>query len=473
MRWRGMRLRVGWTAVWLLAMTTPLAAQEPDTLRLTLEAALDYAEGSNPGLRQATNATSLNGVESRSLWFSQLLPQASLTLFNTGFTGNLQRRATDNFGNPIANPGADWNYFSRTSHRLALSWSFQGPSLFESYRAQDLTNRNRTVERERVLTELQVRVQRLYMDALEQRELMRAEEELIEARRIDLDVAERLFGLALRTRVDVLSAELELEQQRLTHQQQESTFQRALLALRTAMGITDGQPIELTDVPLPLFDPSGLQADELLSRADEVNPTLRQAELAIRSSEVGLAEQRSDWWPQVDLGVSVFRTAYEPYGDALFDPSITSDLEGNFYAQLSFPILNDYFQHDVDQQRAAVDVRNSREDNRRARLQLEEDVRGALLDLENQWASLQLSERSAAIAQEALRLAREEYRLGTRSFADLRTSFEQEAETRRQVITARHQFVDDLLTLEEAVGAPVRDMIPEADGDSPSGRPEL
>ena len=50
----------------------------------------------------------------------------------------------------------------------------------------------------------------------------------------------------------------------------------------------------------------------------------------------------------------------------------------------------------------------------------------------------------------------EEYRLGTRSFEELRSAFQQEADTRRQVITARHAFVDALLTLEEAVGASVR-----------------
>ena len=37
-------------------------------------------------------------------------------------------------------------------------------------------------------------------------------------------------------------------------------------------------------------------------------------------------------------------------------------------------------------------------------------------------------------------------------FEDLRSAFDQEAGTRRQVISARHSFVDALLSLEEAVG---------------------
>ena len=58
-----------------------------------------------------------------------------------------------------------------------------------------------------------------------------------------------------------------------------------------------------------------------------------------------------------------------------------------------------------------------------------------------------MAERAREIAQEALRLAREEYRISTRTFEDLRTSFDSEATTRRQVITARHSFVDALLPL--------------------------
>lgn len=453
-------LRAAFPMVALLAVLTagaaPALAQEPEPLRLTLGEALDYAEGSNPGLRQATNTTSLNAVESRRLWFDQILPSTSLTLFNTSFTGNLQRRGIDNLGNPIEDPAADWNYYSRTIHSLSLDWEIQGPSLFQSYRGQSLANQGRDLDRLVALNDVQIEVQRRFMDALEQRELLQAEEELIEARRINLDVAERLFGLALRTRVDVLQAELEVEQQRLTYQQQQSAYEQALLALRAEMGLTDDRPIELVAEELPVFDPSGLEPEALVSRAEEVNPELRRSEVAIRADEVTLSQERADWWPRVSFGVDLFRRAQESYGDALFDPPGTSELESQFFVGFSIPMLNNYFQNQVDRQQARVELQNSREADRQTRLETEEAIRGALLDLDNQWASVQLAERSLAIAREALRLAQEEYRLGTRSFGDLRTSFQDEADTRRQLITARHAFVDALLTLEAAVGAPVR-----------------
>lgn len=431
-------------------------AQDAPPRVLSLDEAMGEARTGNPALRRSLNSIGLNGGESRALWADQLLPSAQLTLFQTSFTGNLQRQAIDNFGNPIENPTADWNYFSRTSHALSLSWGFQGASLFQSHRRQGLTNLDRDLAGEEAITDLDVAVRRLYRNAQEQRDLLALEEELIEARATDLDVAERLFRLAGRTRVDVLNAELAVERQTLARQQQEAAFQRALLALRTAMGLSDGEPIDVVEEPLALFDPSAFDADRLIARALDVNPMVERSDLAVRSAELGVAEQRTNWWPEISAGVTVFRRAFEPRTAALFDPSISSDLESQFEIRFAIPALSNVFGQRLEQQRAGVTLANQRETDRETRLLLAETIRGALLDLENQWASYQITERSLRIAEEALRLAREEYRLGTRTFEDLRSSFQQEADTRRQLIAARHSFVDALLTLEEAVGAPVR-----------------
>ena len=214
--------------------------------------------------------------------------------------------------------------------------------------------------------------------------------------------------------------------------------------------------MELVEEGLPIFDPSGLDADALVERALDVNPTLRQSGVALERASLGLAEERDAWWPRVALGVSVFRRAQTTQGGALFDPSFDRDLESRFFVQLEIPFFNGFFTQRQRTAQATVALRNERETDREARLDLEKTVRGAVLTLGNQWETLRLAERSGQIATEALRLANEEYRLGTRSFEDFRVSFENEADTRRQIITAGHAFVEALLRLEEAVGSPVR-----------------
>jgi outer membrane protein len=435
--------------------TLPLVAQAPDTTLLTLDDALRVAAGGNPTYRQAVNTLGLNRTEMRSTWFDQVLPRANLTLFNTYFTGNLTRRATDNFGNPIENPASDWTYFSQTNQSLNLSWSIQGASIFNALSGQRLTNLDRDLGEEEARAALGVSVRRAYWDVLEQRELMRAEEELVDARGVDLDVAERLFGLAMRTRVDVLNAELAVEQQALALRQQQAAFEKAKLRLLTALGDEALAPIRLAEPDLPIFDPVDLDAEALVRIALDVNPEVRRADVGVRWAGNSLKESRQSWWPTLVLNFNIARRAQTPQAEALFDVTFDEDLDQRFAIGLEIPAFNNFFQNQQSIRQAAIELDNRREVERETNLRIGETVRSALLELENQWESLRLAERSAEIAEEALRLAREEYRIGTRTFEDLRQTIDQEAETRRQVIQARHSFVDALLSLEEAVGTRV------------------
>lgn len=428
-----------------------------DTLTLTLDEALRIARGTNPTYRQAVNATGLNATEMRSAWFEEVLPRANLTLFDTYYYGNIQRRAQDEFGNPVSNPQADWIYFSQTNQSLSLSWDIQGSSIFNALDRQRLTNRTRSVSEDVALSDLEIAVRRSFWDALEQRELRAAEEELLEARRLDLQVAERMFRLAGRTRVDVLNAEVAVEQQVLTLRRQETALEQAKLALRTQLGDEALPAFEPGRTPLPVFDPSELEADALVERALDVNPRLDQARVAVESARVDLTDGNRLWWPSLFVSYGIYRRAQLPDREALFDVSFDEDLDQRFSVGLQVPMFNDYFQNKRTIAQAAVQLENQSEAEREARLGIEEAVRGALLELGNQYESLRLTERQTLIAEEAVRLAREEYRLGSRSFEDLRPTIDQEAETRRQVIQARHAFVDALLSLEEAVGARVRD----------------
>jgi outer membrane protein TolC len=455
-------MRTGIVVLLLLASAQPArtsAQTHPaDNLRLSLDDALQMARATNPAYRQAANQSSLNTVESQTTWFAQVLPQATLNLFDTNFSGNVRRRATDNFGNPIENPSADWVYFSQTSQSLQLNWRIQGTSLFQSLDRQRLLNQSRTLGASRALTELDVAVERAYWNALEQEELQRAEEELLEAREVDLRVAERLFGLAMRTRVDVLRSELAIEQQRLTLGRQTAATEQAHLALRTLLGDEELPAFDLVEMPIPSFDPSSLSVEALVDRANGENLELRQARVQVESAGVELRDSNNQrWWPTLLANYTVARRAQTPQGEALFDFTPDEPLDHWFSIGLEIPAFTNFFQNRQTSARASVALDNATEAEREARLRIEETVRGALLELESQWEALVVAERAGEIAVEALELAREEYRLGTRTFEALRQSIDEEAATRRQLIQSRYAFADALLDLEAAVGARIRE----------------
>ena len=426
-----------------------------DTVDLSLEDAYRIAGLHNPAYRRSLNDVSLNPAQTRTTWLTQVLPRLSVDLLSSTYSGRLTAQATDFFGNPIDNPESNYVFTSSTFQNASLTWNIQGASIFNSIERQRLTNADRALAGDGALWGLRSNVRRQFFSASREAELLRLERDLLEERRVDHDLAERLFELAAITRVDLLNAELEIEQQALNIQSQDGQYQRSLLTLRTTLGEIGLPPIRLASEPQPVFDPSGLDAESLVRTAMDRNLDIRQARSAVTSASHTVSESRASWWPNLSARFDVGRYTQTRGRDALFDLTSDDDLQSQLSLQLTIPFFNNYFQNSYDIQEAKVQVDNRSEDLRNARLSAEEQVRGNLMTLNNQYETYRLAQRSHAIAQEARRLAREEYRLGTRTFTELRDMIEQERNAARQVIEAQYGFVDALVSLEEAVGTPV------------------
>jgi outer membrane protein len=466
---RRRRARFGVVAL-AAALPGAVVAQTPrDTLTLGLADALRLAEGSNPTYLQRENQLSLNGVQSRATWLGEVLPDLSLDLFNTGYSGQLTRQFVDFVGNPVDNPDASWIYSSSTRQGFDLTWRVQGLSFLNAREAQALENRGRELDVVAARADLRTTVQQEYYATLREQELLAVEEAILAARQVDLESARRLFSLAQNSRVDVLNAEFAIEQQRAQIQQQRRALEQAILSLRTTLGDPQLPPLRLAAEGLPVFDAGGLDEGALVERARRRNPTLAAATGAVDEARVGLEQARQWRWPTLNLSYSWGRFVRGRDADALasvgYDPN---EVQSSFSASMSFPVLNNFFQNRAQEAQARVQLENQREALKQERLDVERQVRSQLINLRNQNETLRLARRSLEIAGEALRLAREEYRIGTRTFEQLQDAVEQEADARRQVTEARYGFVEALLALEQAVGAPVR---PEPAGtDRPAGR---
>ncbi|HSG47759.1 MAG TPA: TolC family protein, partial [Longimicrobiales bacterium] len=382
-----------------------------------------------------------------------VLPSVDINLLRTGYGGTLTRRATDFFGNPIENPESDWVYNSNTSQGVSLNWTIRGTSLFDARARQDRTNTGRRLQLAARGWALEAEVRRRFFDALEQRELLSVEEAIRGSREVDLESARRLFEIAQRSRVDVLTAELQVERQELNVQEQLRRYDQAVLGLRTYLGDPELEEVHPVAEDVLVFDPSALDGAALVELALRANPTLRETESTVAGARLGVREARQNWFPTLNLSFDYGRLAQTREAEAFLDLAPDeSEMQSSFSVFVSLPAFNSFFQDRAEQARAQVELDNQQETLRERRLEVERQVRTELINLDNQYRALGLATRSLEIAGEAVRLAREEYRLGTRTFEQLQETVTQEADARRQVIQARFGFMDALLALEEAVG---------------------
>ncbi|MEX2526484.1 MAG: TolC family protein [Gemmatimonadota bacterium] len=436
---------------------------------VTLEEALDRAHRFNPTYLRALQEESLSEPERRRA-FGAFLPSLELS---TGTGAGFSRRtiAEDVFGNPVPNPEVRTAYTSQAQQAVSFSLTlFQGGSRFHDLRSAGAQAELRLSQGDLARVALRAAVTGAFLDAQEAQAMVEVEEALLVTRRRDLEATERLFALAEGGRADVLGARFEVRQQERAVEDAGGTLRQALSTLRTAMGDPGAVPQGVVPAELPFFDPGTVMVDELLAGALDGSPRLRREESNLTVARANLAASRAGRWPTLSLSGSTSRSAFAPDQDALFDLSPRDQTGGGLSLNLSVPVFR-RFETSFQIAQAEVNAQNATETVRETRLQLEEDIRNAHLELETAYRAVRLEEESLELAEERVRIAREEYRLAGRTFDQLQEPIRAEAAARRQLLQARYAFARAHLALEEALGMPLETgAVGSADAPSSSSR---
>jgi outer membrane protein len=207
----------------------------------------------------------------------------------------------------------------------------------------------------------------------------------------------------------------------------------------------------LSAVPPEPFDPAGLDADELVTRAQESSPTVLQQAAQLDVSDAQARSARGSRWPTVSLSFGFNQRTFAQERDALFDLYPDQGRYGSTSMSLTIPVFS-RFQTQARVAEAEVGRENARETLRKTRLQLDEEVRSRLIALQTAYQGYQIALRSGEIAQERLNLAREQFRLGSRTFTELQRDIDDAANAEREVITQLFGFLEARVNLEETVG---------------------
>ena len=436
----------------LVGVPTTTASQEASDAPtvLTLERARALAIESNPSYRRSLNDLTLRDPAERQLW-ARWLPTLDLS---AGTSQSFVRReiGTDDFGNPVPNPEAITRWNSAGNQNLSFGMDlFNGRNIyaFSETRAQvDVWTRGA----EATLVTVLSRVDRQFFEAQRGAELMEVEEEILRERERDLEVARRLFNLAVRNRTDVLGAELAVRRQEQTVENARSEYQKARIALQTTLGRPDLDDFELEPAPVEIFDPAVLPEEDLVAAAMVTNPRVLRESARVSYASAGVSSARSDRWPTLRLSGNLGRSAFGPDQSALFDiiqPS--SQAGGSLSLSVGIPLFQQ-FQTSYSIAQAQVELQNAQETERETELDVEREIRERLIDLRNAFLSYGLEEIALALAQERAGLVREEYQLATKSFEDLQVALVGVDEAQRAFVQARYAFLAARIALEEALG---------------------
>ena len=417
---------------------------------LSLSDALDRARQHNPDYRMAQNELELSRTGKREAW-GAFLPSLNLQA-GTGVSFDRQLVSTDFFGNPIENPVSEWQTSSSSTQYLGGNITlFEGGQRFHQLSVQGAQALVREATVSSRLRGVRGEVIRVYQRAQAQQALLQVEEELLQGRHLDLEMTRRMYDLAGATRVEVLAAELNVQRQDQRIQQTMAQLEQGLLSLRRTIGDPALPEFGLSeDTPAP-FDPQALDPETLVARALASNPQIHQqrAQLDVGAAQARVA--RGSRWPTLSLSFGFTQRTFAPEQDALFDLYPDQGRYGSTSLNMSIPVFS-RFQNSARIAEAQVGLDNAQENLRKTHLQVEEEVRSRLIALRTAHQGYEIALRSREIAQERLRLAREQFRLGSRTFSELQRDIDDGANAEREVINQLFGFLEARVNLEETVG---------------------
>jgi outer membrane protein len=433
---------------------SPLHAQSPDTVPLTLDQALRTAEENNPAYRRTLTEVGTARADVRRAR-GAFLPTVSLGL-GTGIGYSRAVTATNDFGESV---GSDTVIVSNTSSATQSLSLGQITLLDGGQRRRDLraAQTGEQVVAARVSgAEITMRadVSRRYWESVRADRTIRLEEELLASARDRLEVTRALVRVGVRGPIDVLGAEVTVAEQEQALERARGDARKSQLDLRQAMGVIDGGWLRLTDEPVALFDPATLDTDALVQRALGAHPRLQRATLGLRQSEQRLSSAQGQRWPRLTMGANLGRNEYFRNYSGLYDLQPANQSAG-VSLNLSIPLFTAHqTSYQIQAARAARDA--AQEDARAERLAVEREVRGALVDLDNAYRAAVNAERTLGLNRRRLDLAQQQYRVGALNLTDLTDAVERTARAERDAIRTRFDFATAHATLEERLGGPVR-----------------
>ena len=252
--------------------------------------------------------------------------------------------------------------------------------------------------------------------------------------------AAEYFRLGLRPKVDVTTAEVNLNNEELSLIRAKNLVKTQTAALANVMGVTREKPLILDDTIEA--EPFTLTFDQALTEAYANRPDVRSSKTALEISEIKLNQAKAGYWPTFTLGASFSKS-----GDEF---RLDND-KTRLFAGVEIPIfsaLNVY----NGVKRARINLSSAQNSDRSLSNDVFLEVQNAFIALNEAAESIPVAQSTVEKAKENLDLARGRYNEGIGDMIALKDAEVAYTDSELNLLTARYDYAVALAELKKAMG---------------------
>lgn len=270
-----------------------------------------------------------------------------------------------------------------------------------------------------------------YYDIARQQQLVRVLEESINISRQRLKIAEDKFDVGSGARVEVLQAQVALNEDVSAWKNQLVILSNTRTRLNTLMGVPVGGEIEVDDT-ITLSDE--LNFDELRDRAMQTNPELLISRKAIIETRLQTRVQQASMLPEVTANMSYNFTGSE--NSASF--FVEQNNRGLNYGLTARLPLFDGFNRRRAVENAKINEKIATLELEWSELELESTLMQAWSDYANALELIELEEQNLLVAQENAAIALDRFQLGTYTPVELREAQQALLNTENRLVVSKY-----------------------------------
>jgi outer membrane protein TolC len=419
-------------ALLLALLVSAAPAPSSGAVPLTLEQALALAKA-NPQIAQAQG-----GV---------LQAQGQVGIARSGFlpSGSATGRAGWTATNLGATPsGVLYPTYGATLSLSQTIWDF-GRTLGAYLAARD-QERAALAGVDVAWQNVELGVRTAYYTVLATEALVSVADQTVASNQKQLDLATGLFEVGQRPRFDVTTADVNLQQSRISQIQAHDGVVLSRIALSQAVGQdVSKRPLEMPSVPQDI----DLDVPRLMAEAVSARPDLRAVDLQISAADENLSAAKSAWYPILGVGANyTWNNSRLPVVGGLPAPDANS---WQILGTISWPFLSGGADLGrVDAQSGVVaQVKSSRD---LLLLQVRTDVEQAVSGVTEARARRDVSRTLVSQAKENLDLAQGRYQAGLGTIIDVTTSQTSYTSAQAQEVKAVFDLASAWAQLQHAIG---------------------
>ncbi len=248
------------------------------------------------------------------------------------------------------------------------------------------------------------------------------------------------YRLGLRPKVDVTTAEVNLNNESLRLIRAKNAIKTASASLANTLGVTTSAILQVEDDMS--FDQPNLTLEEAVKTAYENRPDVQSSALDLRLGDLKVSQAKAGYFPTLS-----FSAGYTKSGETLYLDSENARVG----VGLEIPLFNAFRTYNSVKQ-ATLALENTRNDVRSLLNNVFLEVQNAYIALDEAAESIPLAELNAQKAKENMELARGRYNEGISDMIELKDAEVAYTDAQISLLTARYDYGAAVADLKQAMG---------------------